>query len=47
MLPSRKYIRDANGKLVDSLSIHKPSGRFYSIDDDAKRRDWGTEEMSL
>lgn len=43
MPPQRKYIRDANRKLVDGLSIHKPSGRHYSIDDDGKRRYWGTD----
>ena len=44
MPPPRKYIRDANRKLVNGLSIHKPSGRFYSIDDDGKRRYWGTDK---
>jgi hypothetical protein len=35
------HVRAQNGKLVDGLSLHKSSGRFYSLTRAGKRVYWG------
>ena len=43
MARPRKYIHDT-GKTVDGLSLHRSTGRFYSVETDGQRTYWGTDK---
>jgi len=43
MARPRKYIHDS-GKTVDGLSLHKSTGRFYSVETNGQRTYWGRDK---
>ncbi len=44
MARPRNRVYDDKGDLVEGLSSHKSSGRYYSLDQDGQRRYWGKDK---
>ncbi len=44
MARPRNRVYDDKGSLVEGLSLHSASGRFYSIDSKGEREYWGREK---